>query len=602
LDYGKDIIQFLRDEINEGGDEIIKFLDDSLGVRGFYFISESPSSNIKNLASSNGANRGTTTATTAIAASLAVFTVFAVATVGFVLRQKKQHLRESDASLKQVKTPRTADDRDFYSPPEFYGAEISDDENSIDHNLTERYAKTSKQMFFPSEGKGVNQPRTSALSLSDENNRRSESLEDSQTGISIHLESSDAFMAKHNRTSEQFSPMLTGYNALSSRPDPSVEESVLYRQREEQYPHDEYSEEYDDPQDVIELSTTSSSVSNESPNGNESEENLYALPWFSAPKSSTIGSAALDYILSFGSSILSPPHQQSDESEASNNMQTTPNEEAPQTGESPRSNMAQVTEINTETDSSPISYKSPISIMNWSMIKTPQALFPAAKDSHYLNESTQSSNQQNTVRFSRSSSEKGNKRYSEYSKCRRQSLQGRAKNYRRTLSESRGSSWPASREFSRSASLYKNSGHSSSSPHSSWTDPTLSEGTPSTARAAQILSGSTPLISDRTRQNSSSEPLPEKRDSQVSKFPRSRKSYTSLNDIEDILDNEESLRVASTLKYEYDQNDEMFLSLESDKERQPVDNFSPYGSDKFSPYGSEPTSKPTRSQPNTVML
>eukprot|EP00536_Pseudo-nitzschia_multiseries_P007600 jgi/Psemu1/66106/estExt_Genemark1.C_1800069 len=562
LRYSNDVIQFLREEINEGGKAITSYVDDGLGVRGFYFISDSPSSNLKpTSASTNGANGGTSSSIPAITASLAVFTVFAVATAGFVLHRKNRHTQELDDSLKQLKTPRTADDRDFYGPHEFYGLDRSDDECSIDDNLRERPIRNPKKIFFPSDGQ-TSECGLSKLSPSD------------LSAILDDLESPGEAESKYNGTRRNLSPILTGYNARYSRPDPSVDGSVPDPEPDAaQHPHDEFSLEYDDPQDVIELSTTSSAVSYDSSN----------TPLSSAPKASTIGSAALDYILSLGASILSPPQEYRDESGVSNGRKISTNRRISRTEESPKSHTAQMTNIslsseggvmdvgkqsrrrivspasssiNSQMNSSSISYKSPNSIMNWSMIKTPPSSSPAEQ-------------------------------YSEYSRSRRQSLDNRARNYRSNLGHSPAdSSWPASGgEFRKSLS----------SPHASPTDPILSEGTPSTARAAKLLSGSTRVMSDDARRNAGSERLPGKRRSRVSKGPRVRKKYTSLNDIENVLDREESLRVSSTMENDNDnQYVELFLSPETHQEKE-AENFSPYGSETM-------PKRKRRVTPNTVML
>jgi len=649
LDYSNDVIQFLRNEINEGGKSITNFVDDSIGVRGFYFISESPISNLKpastkssaasdEIHNSSRSNDESSSSTPAVAASLAALTLFGMVAAGFAIQRKKQHLDNPDDTLKELKTPRTEDDMEFAGREEFYDLDVSNDESTYD-NLMERLHGCSKKTFFPAEDHyNMNQSRTSECDVPNQptsefptiddvdetSSQHSANFEYSQAGISMQLRSPDGSVGEYNRTKNKPSPIHIKYNARSPRPDPSVDTNRLDPEPDDsQYPDDESSgvgpSSFSEDPDCT--------VSDDTLEGTESGENSSTTHTLSvAPSSSTTRSPALNYILSLGSSIMSPPQKPSDESNTSDVKCGSTDAIVSPVQESSTTRMASVTdtaiddnlyqkrtnfssthtstpENNSQRDASSIDDISPSNLMNWSVIKTPPPPSPFDGDSPNSKELTSSSTNQERVAVPRSSSEDSDESQTEYLKGRRKSLQSRFQNYRRSLSESINNfsdspaeSWAASREFTRSVSLYKNSGQSFSSPNISSTNSILNVGTPSSARVAKMLCELTPATSDNNEGlDVSTEPLPEKRRSRMSKTPRVKKKYTSLNDIEDILDQEESARVASANEDGYNPNTELFPSPEHDYEQQKVDNF-------LASCGSKTTPEPIQFQPDTVIL
>jgi len=175
---------------------------------------------------------------------------------------------------------------------------------------------------------------------------------------------------------------------------------------------------------------------------------------------------------------------------------------------------------------------------------------------------------------------------SEYLMNRRKALENRFQNYRRSLSESintmndpASGSWTASREFSRSISLYKNSDPSSpailgASPRCNGTTRVR---TPSPGN--KLICGITPKISNKTIDEqiisispggSTKERVQEKQRFRPPRTPRVRKNYTSLNDIEDILDNDHGWRVSSKKDDDEKKVMDTFLSSRSYTKTEPV--------------------------------
>ena len=239
--------------------------------------------------------------------------------------------------------------------------------------------------------------------------------------------------------------------------------------------------------------------------------------------------------------------------------------------------------IKSKLDASSINYCSPTSITDREILKTPPPRLSSDIDTAGSSESTGSSDhEEQLVEVSPSPSSR-----LVYLTNRRKALEDRFQNYRRSLSESintmndpAGGSWTASRGFTRSASLYKNSDQSSpailgASPRSIGTSRVR---TPSPGN--KVLCGITPKTSNMTvdeqiisispGDSTTTERVQEKQHFRPPRTPRVRNNYTSLNDIEDILDNDHGWRVSSKKDDDEKKVMDAFLSSRSSTKTEPV--------------------------------
>jgi hypothetical protein len=586
LDYRDEVFKFLRDEINEGGEDISNYFDDSIGIRGFYLISESTNLNLRPIstvpdAASNevkpsGSNKKMPSSTPTILGSLATLVVFTMAAGAFAIYRKKKHVDQLDNAFKQNTTPRM-DDNEM----EFYDLDISHDGSTGDAVLDSSNNVPIKR-FFPQQGDDLNQsqeygddvPRITGSDFDaiydqyEKNSCHSTSFDYSQQGVSMTY-------------SLRPDASIDGFNSVEGKsiPDPDMD-------------HEEHPE--DESFTLIQRSIDPRSPS-ESPVS--SSKPITLLP--------VKGSPALEYILALGSSILSSSNKPFDEAsipEDQNDVEslstiTSSVEESIASTNTQGAKVSPSSEIGeryTRTAISPNNTKphrkntgdvslnkrdSPNSVTNWSILKTPSSLSSFDRDDESSIESPPSS-----------PSECNKNSRVEYLKNRRKELENRFQNYRRSLSESMtnlsnspSGPWSASREFSRSVSIYKNSDQSFSSSGIASSNVALGEGFPISARATKMVRAITSATSDCTEEgelpvgDANSESISGK---QHSRTPRVLKNYTSLNDIEEILENEQSWIVELP---------------ENDNEKQIVDKF-------ISSHSSETTPEPTQFQADTVIL
>jgi len=537
-DYRDEVFKFLRDEIDEGGEGISNYFDDSIGIRGFYFLNESTNLNLKPIstvpdAASNefkpsGSNKEMPSSTPTIVGSLATLIVFTVAAGAFAVHRKKKRLVRLDNAFKQNETPRMDDhEMEFYDLDNSHDGSAGDAVLGISNNVPIK-------RFFPQQGDDLNQsqeygddvPRIRDSDFDDiydqyeKNSCDSASFDYSQQGISMTY-------------SLRPDASIEGFNSADSIPDPDVDH--------EEHPEDESFtpiQKSIDPQSPSETPVSSSKPIN-------------LLP--------VKGSPALEYILALGSSILSSANKPFDEAsipedqndvESSSAMTSLVQESTVLTNTqgakvSPSLEIGQRSARNTKHhlnstgDVSLNKRDSPNSVRNWSILKTPSSLSSFDRVDGSSIESPSSS-----------ASECSNNSRVEYLKNRRKELENRFQNYRRSLSENMTDSsnspsgpWSASREFSRSISIYKNSDQSFSSSGIASSDVAQGEGIPNSARVTKMVCGITSTTSDCTEEGElpvGDANLESVSGKQHSRTPRVRKNYTSLNDIEEILDNEQN--------------------------------------------------------------
>ena len=320
----------------------------------------------------------------------------------------------------------------------------------------------------------------------------------------------------------------------------------------------------------------------------------------------TSSSSTLEYILSLGSSVVSSSPKSNTGGASSTPLKDSPTSIAATLGierspfastasspsisahtktpfkESPTSTVV-TPGIKSKLDASSINYCSPTSITDRGILKTPPPRLSSDIDTAGSSESTGSSDhEEQLVEVSPSPSSR-----LVYLTNRRKALEDRFQNYRRSLSESintmndpAGGSWTASREFTRSVSLYKNSDQSSpailgASPRSIGTSRVR---TPSPGN--KVLCGITPKTSNMTvdeqiisispGDSTTTERVQEKQHFRPPRTPRVRNNYTSLNDIEDILDNDHGWRVSSKKDDDEKKVMDAFLSSRSSTKTEPV--------------------------------
>jgi hypothetical protein len=644
LEYRNDIFQSLRGEINAGGDGLSPFLDESLGIHSLYFITEPIDSNLDATltipqtikdGSSGGSstsvnlsetNQSSSSSIPAVAASLTALTLFFMVASGLFIHRKRKLLDDADASLKQeAKTPQTPrmdddDDVDFFGPEEFYGLDISDDgsgDDSVLDDSSEDFFMSKKS--FPRRAYGLNQsldseydiPRlpssdfATIYGLEEDNiGDDSASFNYSHAGVSMQLLSPDGTVSTYNPTKCDPSP-----TASSSYLAPSV---VDYPDDESSMRENITSESRSTPDDPPSTSSNSviMKVANDILNDVQEEEKE---PTTTTPPNTT-SSSTLEYILSLGSSIVSSSPKSNTGGASSTPLKDSPTSIAATLGierssyastasspnisahtktpfkESPTS-IVVTPGIKSKLDASSINYYSPTSITDWGILRTPSPRLSSDIDTAGSNESTGSSDHEEPpVEDSSSPSSR-----SVYLMNRRKALENRFQNYRRSLSESINTmndpvsgSWTASREFTRSVSLYKNSDQSSpailgASPRSIGTTRVR---TPSPGN--KLLCGITPKISNMTvdeqiisispgdtttTTTTTTERVQGKqrfRPPRTPRTPRVRNNYTSLNDIEDILDNDHGWRVSSKKDDDEKKVMDAFLSSRSCTKTEPV--------------------------------
>jgi hypothetical protein len=577
-DYRDEVFKFLRDEINEGGEGISNYLDDSTGIRGFYFLNESTNLNLKLIsavpdAASNefkpsGSNKEMPSSTPTIVGSLATLIMFTMAAGAFAVHRKKKRLVRLDNAFKQNETPRM-DDNEM----EFYDLDKSNDRSAGDAVLGISNNVPIKR-FFPQQGDDLNQsqeygndvPRIRDSDFDDiydlyENNScDSASFHYSRQGIST------TYSLRPDASMERI-------DSVDSTPDPDVDHEE-HQEGESFTPIQKYT----DPRSPSETPVSSSKPINPLP---------------------VKGSPALEYILALGSSVLSSANKPFDEAgipedhndvESSSAITSSVQEStvltntqgvkvSPSLEIGDRSTSNTKNHLNSTGDVSFNKRDSPNSVRNWSILKTPSSLSPFDRDDGSSTESPSSS-----------ASERSNNSRVEYLKTRRKELENRFQNYRRSLSEnmtnlsnSHSGPWSASREFSRSVSIYKNSDQSFSSSGVASSNVAQGEGIPISARVTKMVRGITSTTSDCTEEgelpvgDANSESVSGK---QHSRTIRVRKNYSSLNDIEEVLDSEQTWIVELP---------------EKDKKKQTLDRF-------LSSNSAETTPEATHFQADTVIL
>ena len=638
LEYRNDIFQSLRGEINAGGDGLSPFLDESLGIHSLYFITEPIDSNLVATLtipqtikgdSSGGSSTGVNSSETnqspsssfpAVAASLTALTLFFMVASGLFIHRRRKLLDDVDADLKQeAKTPQTPcmdddDDADFFGffgREESYGLDISDDESGDDSVLDDSSKDFSmSRKSFPRRAYNLNQsldseydiPRVPSsdfetiYGLEDNTCDDSASFDYSHAGVSMQLLSPDGTVSTYDPTKCDSSP-----TASSCYLAPSV---VDYPDDESSMKESITNESRSTPEDPAPSSSNSviMKVANDILNDVQEEEEE---PTTTTPPN-TSSSSTLEYILSLGSSVVSSSPKSNTGGASSTPLKDSPTSIAATLGierspfastasspsisahtktpfkESPTSTVV-TPGIKSKLDASSINYCSPTSITDREILKTPPPRLSSDIDTAGSSESTGSSDhEEQLVEVSPSPSSR-----LVYLTNRRKALEDRFQNYRRSLSESintmndpAGGSWTASREFTRSVSLYKNSDQSSpailgASPRSIGTSRVR---TPSPGN--KVLCGITPKTSNMTvdeqiisispGDSTTTERVQEKQHFRPPRTPRVRNNYTSLNDIEDILDNDHGWRVSSKKDDDEKKVMDAFLSSRSSTKTEPV--------------------------------
>jgi len=561
LQYRDDAFQLLRDDIDEGSEGISNYLDESLGIRDLYFLSESINLNLRptleepdlasNQASASESQNQSTPSKPAILASLATLATLTIVGAAFVLRRKKQNLNELDETLKHAKTPRMDDDEiDFYGPDEFYGVGASRGESTNGAVFDSSKSGSSKK-FFPSRGSDLNKSRDTQGDVSN----HCTSFDYSEQGVSMVLQSPDWNKSIYNPRNFNL-PSASSGNVCNPRPDPSIGGNNQGRRRSKKKDPEE--DQQDHPDDE-------SSTAIQSPSNHPGEEkSLFSA---SGTPRSMVGSPALNYILSLGSNVLSSPARKPYDEDSSAPDDNYDAESLSTTASSlreppPSINTSLLSEVGERSDSFDYArtalspgfsektrsllsstksrrehsfhkHNSPNSLISGSIYKTPSPRYVTGQHPGESIEENRSSVSADPGQDSPATSECSDKPRLNYLKNRRKDLENRFQNYRRSLSETMNNlrevpsgSWVASREFSRTVSICKNSDKSFSSPGDSLSNTVLEEGTFSADDADSKLK-------------------PEKRQSLSPQAPRGRKNHTSLNEMEEILDREETLRIAS---------------------------------------------------------
>lgn len=484
LEYRDEVFQFLRDEINEGGNAISNYFDDSLGIRGFHFLSESTNLNLKPISTIPDAaseewipfkpNEKAST-TTVIAGSLTALFAFTLAAGVFALHRRKRDVDKLEDAFKQSRTPRM-DDNEM----EFYDIDNRNPGNTGD---VDRSKVNYSEAFFARQGSDLNESQnsdddvqTNQQSIFDENydlNERSSQLSTSydysQVGVSMRLQSPDKNLSIH----------------ISTRPDPSIARTNPVGRKSESNSDMNQNCQGDEPSAPVRRSMGRRSISGRKSivsralserksviTRSSSEASVSSSKYVDSVK----GSPALEYILALGSAYLSSPNKPFDEESTTQNQHDVESLSAESTSvqeftiisqRSKSSLSSQRVQRDANSAVSPDIPKnkkypvkkrnSPNSVTDFSL-KTPPPISPL--DDGSLIQSPMSS-----------ASESSDNSRVEYLKNRRKELEDRFQNYRRSLSESMDKisnspsrSWLSSRELSRSFSLYKNSDQVFSSP------------------------------------------------------------------------------------------------------------------------------------------
>ena len=494
LEYRDQVFQFLRDEINDGGEAISNYFDESLGIRGFHFLSESANLNLRPIAAipdaaSNemnpfGSNVEVPT-TTVIAGSLTALVAFTLAAGIFAIHRKRRHLHELDSAFKQSRRTPRMDDNEM----EFYDLDHSNHGSPGDVRH-DRSNIVCAETFCARQGNDLNEshdsddgddmqttPRSDIDGNYDLNERSSQlsaSYDYSQTGVSMHLHSPDK--------------NLSLYSSVQ-RPDPSiVTRSYSMRRKLNRNVDEEYQR--DDPSAPIRKSTAfrsksmasrstsdqKSTVSRSKSTVSRATSERKSIGSRSTSESSDSsskyvdsvkGSPALEYILALGSTYLgSPSDKPFDEESATGNRDDVESKgeegsSAQEPTHSPRAKSSPSSQIGKRSANKkhPVNIRnSPNSVTDYNTMQTPPPLASLDDGSSIQSPMSVASECSNNSRV-------------EYLRNRRKDLENRFQNYRRSLSESMDNlsnppskPWLASREYSRSMSIYKNTDESFLSP------------------------------------------------------------------------------------------------------------------------------------------
>lgn len=444
LEYRDEVFQFLREEINERGEGISNYFDDSLGIRGFYFVSEAANLNLRPTstvpgAASNNSNFSASfkevfTSTPAIAGSLAALVAITVAAGAFAIQRKRNRMDELDYSLKNLRTPRM-DDNEM----EFYDLDMSDDGSTQESVLatSNTFSEENDQNHLQRSGDYT--PRIGSsdidaiIDINEKYNPESTSFDYSHSGVSMRLLSPDGTSSTYNPKRCDPSPTF--------RPDPDPAINC------DESPKDESSEDLDSSSESTDSTMSKSLLDGTTP-------------------TPVKGSPALEYILGLGSSVMSSPNKPFDEksfTKDQNDVESSTSIESPvqesiastSTQGEETSSLPYISDRRNKNAASPKG-TSENGVTSWGIFKTMRSLATFERDDGSSIESPPSS-----------SSEYSHDSRSEYLKNRRKQLENRFQSYRRNLSErindfddSPSGSWSASREFTRSVSLYKNSDQS----------------------------------------------------------------------------------------------------------------------------------------------
>ena len=602
-EYRNDVLQSLRDDINSDSGEILHSFDESIGIYGIYFVSKpvdlkdsgvtlmitQTKENDKDLVDSAKSS------TSAIAASLTVFTLFVMIAVGFFIHQKKKLLNGTDLNLKELTTPRMDDDEHgFWGPDEFYDLDIGNSNKEVDGTSSRNNSKELTKKRESTQTYDLEQPRDPdgdipRIPSSDfatlyglEDNDTDETFARfnySQAGVSMELLSPETVVNTYNpskcNSSPAFVSTLSYFEAsLDDYPDDELttREIMMPRARS---PSEDSPDSYDTPVD--------SSVT-EYADGIFKERSEPIVTSRTSPSSTTTNSA-LDYILSIGSSIISSAASSKNESKNNNESMGTPRatlddsslsrttlgmerclSQGKMNNKTPFDNpllsktrlkessisTVETPDLKSKDNSAPMENFSPISILDWIMRTPSTSLVYHDADTSSSNEMTPNSDyEERIVKISPSPSSR-----SQYFMDRRKAIENRFQNYRQSLSESinnmndsTSTSWSASREFTRSVSLYKNSDRSPQILGASPRSVTHVGAQRSCNKIVHEISLKTSngTVGEQRKSTPSkdittTECVQEKRRSRVPKITRVRKQYTSLNDIEAILDDDQEWR------------------------------------------------------------
>jgi len=610
LEYRNNVLQSLRDKINVDSEELSLYLDESLEIHSLYFISEPVDLNLsatlmipQNVEIDNNYIESTdsSSSTPAIAASLTIFTLFVMVAVGFFIHRKRKLMDKTDKILKQIETPRMDDDDEleFFGPEEFYGLDI------IDNVRGNGSAKKISKKLFPARTYDLNQSQ-----LSDDDIPR---LPSSDFATIYGLEANDtcdeSSCFNYSHTTGVSIQSTTSYLKPSMVDYPDDESSV--REKMSAEPRSPQEDQYTSSNSLV------MKVANDVLNEVNKEENVPTTTVTSNTSTST-----LDYIISLGSSVISSSPKfisasntpkkknefksMSDTKSVSKDLpiyiatqgadksllsipvavlNSTYSSDFSAHTKSPKS-IVVTPRINSKVKNPSNNSCSSNSTLELGILRTQAKLSSSDTDTAGSNESARSSDHEEQDVQTLSSPSPISR--SKYLMSRRKALESRFQNYRRSLSDSinnmndsASGSWSASREFTRSISLYKNSDQSpailGASPR-----PNTRVCTPSPSH--KLLSRITPKISnmtddehitsispgDTTTTTTSAKRVQEKRRSRPPKTPRVHNTYTSLNDIEDILDNDQEWRISPDKDDGEKKIMHAFLSERSYKKTEPV--------------------------------